>query len=151
MKRLLGALALSLVLATTGCPLGPFSGGRLGGEVHNAPVSDWSFVAEHETCQLETNPEDPYSVNTWCTGHGEHLYIPTSMILGPPVPTERQWVKNVQADPRVRVRIGGTVYEFTAVRVEDEALVDSVLAQLEKKHEPRDPDREIWLYRMQAR
>ncbi len=90
-------------------------------------------------------------MNTWCSARGEHLYIPTSMILGPPVPTDRQWVKNVQADPRVRVRIGSTVYELTAVRVEDEALVASVLVQLEKKHEPRDPDREIWLYRMHAR
>ncbi len=151
MKRVVVTLALSLILAATGCPLGPFSGGRLGGEVHNGPVSDWSFVAEHETCQLETNPENPHSVNTWCMGVGEHLYIPTSMILGPSVPTERQWVKNVQTDPRVRIRIGSTVYELTAVRVEDEALVESVLVLLEKKNEPRDSEREIWLYRMQAR
>jgi hypothetical protein len=151
MKRLVVTLALSLILAATGCPLGPFSGGRLDGEVHSAAVSDWSFVAEHETCQLETNPEDPHSVNTWCMGYGEHLYIPTSMILGPPAPTEREWVKNVQADPHVRVRIGSTVYELTAVRVEDEALLESVLVLLETKHELRDSDREIWLYRMQAR
>lgn len=150
MKRFVGALALVVVTAT-GCPLGPFAGGRLGGGVQEKPVSDWSFVAEHETCQLETNPEDPYSVNTWCTGYGEDLYIPTSMIYGPSVPGDREWVRNVQADPRVRVRVGGTVYELKAVRVEDEALVESVLVVLEEKHQPRDPSNEIWVYRMQAR
>ena len=149
MKRLLGAIAV-LAVTATGCPLGPFAGGRLGGEVR-APLADWAFVDEHETCQLETNPADPYSVNTWCTGYGDALYIPTSMILGPPVPSEREWVRNVQADPRVRVRIGETVYELRAVRVEDEELAEQVLLTLEKKHEPRDPDREIWVYRMQAR
>jgi hypothetical protein len=140
---------------TYGCPIGPLSGGRLGGDVHPSEVADWSFVGDVTTCQLETNPDDPHSVNAWCTGWGSHLYIPTSMILGPTVPTEREWVQNVQTDTAVRVRIDGMVYELDAVQVTDDAEYSAVLDALEVKYEldpaDRDTEREIWIYRMQAR
>jgi hypothetical protein len=149
---LLVAIGSFLVSA---CPIGPLSGGRLGGEVHPSDVTSWSFANGVTTCQLETNPGDPHSVNTWCVGWGQHLYIPTSMILGPTTPTEREWVQNVQTDTAVRVRVDGMVYELDAVRVIDDAEYASVLDALETKYEldpaDREPEREIWIYRMQAR
>ena len=150
------ALGLCVLLALAGCgPLGPLSGGKLGGSPHTRPVADWAFVAEQETCQLETNPADPYSVNTWCVGIGARLYVPTSMIRGPKLPSERDWVKNVANDPAVRIRIGDAVYERVAVRVTDVAEYDAARAALEQKYEldpaERDPEREIWIFRLDAR
>ena len=150
-SRALGLSALLLV----GCPLGPFSGGALRGEVAQDDVSDWSFVAGEDTCQLETNPDAPYSVNTWCVGWGDSLYIPSSMIRGTKAPSEREWVRNLQSETAVRVRVGGVVYELDAVQVTDDGEYDAVLGALEQKYgldpEARDPDREVWIYRMQPR
>ena len=108
-----------------------------------------------ELCQIETNPEKPYSVNTWCVGYDEHLYVPSSMILGPTKPTKREWVRNVQTDPRVRVRIESRVYERTAVKVAEELEYAAVRSALEEKYEldpaDRGPEREIWIFRMEDR
>jgi hypothetical protein len=155
MKGLRLVLLAFVVLATSGCPLGPLSGGRLSGDVHTGAVSDWTFLESEETCQLETSPDDPHSVNTWCIGWNGSLYVPTSMIRGALHPSERAWVLNVQSDPEVRVRIDGTVYELVAEEVNDDAVYASVLAALEEKYSAdpadREPEREIWLFRMRAR
>ncbi len=150
------ALLTSLVLSLAGCgPIGPLSGGALDGPVHTQPVEDWSFTQTQETVQLETNPAAPHSVNTWCVGIGERLYVPTSMIRGPKTPGERDWVVNVSADPRLRIRIDGVVYERVAVRVTDAREYDAARAALEAKYalDPaaRDPEREIWIYRLDPR
>jgi hypothetical protein len=116
-------------------PVGPFSGGALRGPVGDPVVSDWSFAATVETAQLETRPDDPHSVNTWFATIDDRLYVPTSMILGPKQPSQRSWVTRVEADPRVRIRLGQTVYERIARRVED----------------PSDPERVIWIYRLDPR
>jgi hypothetical protein len=145
-----------LAFALAGCgPIGPLSGGKLDGPVNARSVADWSFTAAHETVQLETNPREPHSVNTWCIGIGDRLYVPTSMIRGPKTPSERDWVKNVGADPQLRIRIGDEIYERVAVRVSDGAEYDAARAALEKKYQldpaERDPEREIWIFRLDPR
>jgi len=149
---------LVLALATgvaCGGPLGPLSGGRLSGDPGPGVVTDWSFAEGIETAQLETRPADPYSVNIWFAAQGDRLYVPSSMILGPKVPTERSWVAHVQADPAVRIRLDGTVYGRTAVRVEDADEFEAARAALEAKYEiapeDRDPEREVWIYRLEPR
>lgn len=54
--------------------------------------------------------EHPYSVDVWCGVEDGRPYIPHSLILRADDPMERTWVKNVIADPDVRVRIEGIVY-----------------------------------------
>ena len=77
------------------------------------------------------------------------------MIRGPKAPTERDWVKNVAADPRMRIRIAGEIYEGVAVRITDPAEYEAARAGLEKKYEldpaDRDPEREIWIFRLDPR
>lgn len=157
-KELTGAFLLCALFGLgwllVGCgPLGPLSGGALAGPVHAEPVDDWSFTSAHETVQIETRPADPHSVNTWCVGVGDRLYVPTSMIRGPKNPGERDWVVNVVSDPRVRIRIGDEIYERVAVRVSDAAEYDAARAALEQKYalDPadRDPEREIWIFRLE--
>jgi hypothetical protein len=145
-----------VVLLVAACgPLGPLSGGALRGTLQKDSVPDWSFTAEHDTLQLETNPDDPYSVNTWCVGVADRLYVPTSMIRGPKSPAEREWVQHATRDPRARIRIGDALYERHAVRVTDTAEYDAARAALASKYElapdDLDPEREIWIFRLDPR
>ena len=58
-------IAVSSLFLFVGC--GPFvllPGGRLDGSPAPTP-SNWSSTSEVDTVQLETRPEDPYSVNIW--------------------------------------------------------------------------------------
>ena len=145
-------LALAVLLTACG-PLGPFAGGRLRGDVHSGPSPNWAFTQDIETIQLETNPEDPHSVNTWCGDYQGALYVPTSLILGTDEPSEREWVKNALADPRVRLRIDGVIHELRAVRVEDPQELEGAKARLMAKYdeEVTDHSNEAWIFRMQAR
>ena len=90
---LLIAAIVTLAVTGVGCN-GPFAllpGGRLYGEVKAAP-SDWAFAGEYGTVQLETHPEDPYSVNIAFTVIEGRLYINAG-------DTQTRWVKNIAASP----------------------------------------------------
>ena len=149
-------LLVSVVsLGPIGCgPIGPIPGGRLSGEIGAPSVSDWSFAAEIENAQLETRPSDPHSVNTWFVALGPRLYVPTSMILGPKDPTERSWTAHVARSPDVRIRLGSSVFERVAVRVENADEYERARAALEKKYDldpaERDPERQVWIFRLDA-
>ena len=99
-----------LVALAAGCggPFLVFPGGDLRGEVVNEPVSDWSFV-DSWFVDLETRPEDPYSVELNYIVKDGQLYID---------PAEgRAWLEHIREDPRVRVRFGGKIYPLKAVLV----------------------------------
>ncbi len=150
-RRSLGGILAFLIL---GCgPLGPLAGGRLSGEVRTEFPTNWSEVGAIEQIQLETNPEDPHSINAWCGAHAGALYVPTSLILGADEPTEREWVQNVLADPRVRLRADGAVYELKATRVEDPAEFEAARAVLLEKYEVEldEHAKAAWLFRLEAR
>ena len=153
MKRfvLIGLFAFALAC---GGPVGPLSGGELSGVIATEPL-DLALVEKTTQVQLETNPPAPHSVNTWIGVANGAVYAPTSMIRGPLSPAEREWVRNVQADPRVRLRVGDALYELHAARVEDAAEYATARAALEAKYElgadDVDPAREIWLFRLEPR
>ena len=149
--------SVTVLLVCAGCgPLGPIPGGALSGPVNAKVVEDWSFADDIENAQLETRPADPHSVNTWFASDGAQLYVPTSMILGPKTPTKRSWVAHVDEDNRVRIRLGDTVFERRAIRVEDGSPeYATARAALEARYqiepEDRDPNRTIWIYRLAPR
>ena len=95
--------SLLLVFSLSGCN-GPFAllpGGRLDGEVEPVP-SAWAFAGDYGIAQLETRPEEPYSVNIAYTVMEGHLYINAG-------DTETQWVKNMTVNPEVRLRVDGVL------------------------------------------
>lgn len=151
------ALLMALALASVGCggPLGPFAGGRLRGELGPPLVADWSFASAEKTLALETCPADPHSVQVWFAAIGSRLYVPSSMIAGAKDPSERRWVRCLEEDPRVRLRVGGVIFERRAVRIEDPAEYEAARAALEARHglDPldRDADRTVWIYRLSSR
>ena len=139
---------LLLMSATAGCS-GPtllLPGGRLDGNIMPAR-SDWAFAGEYGTVQLETRSEDPYSVNIAFTVMDGQLYINAGG-------TETQWVKNIAANPLVRLRMDGVLYDLRAVRVTDSAEIaafgEAWTSQSMFRRDPADLD-EVWLYRLAPR
>ncbi|MCR9094428.1 MAG: hypothetical protein NXI30_09435 [bacterium] len=149
------AVVIAFVFAGCG-PIGPIPGGALDGEVGPAVVADWSFADAVENAQLETRPGDPHSVNTWWGAVGGKLYVPTSMILGPKDPTGRSWVAHVSDDDRVRIRLGDQVFERRALRLpyggaEYETARRAIEARYDIAVADRDPERTVWVYRLDPR
>lgn len=149
------AVVVAFVFAGCG-PIGPIPGGALSGEVGPAVVRDWSFADEVENAQLETRPGDPHSVNTWWGAVDGQLYVPTSMILGPKNPEGRSWVAHVSEDDRVRIRLGDRVFERRALRLpyggfEYETARRAIEARYDVAVADRDPERTVWIYRLDPR
>jgi hypothetical protein len=101
-------LVFSALMWLTGCsePFIVFAGGELSGHVETAP-DDWSALGSEETFQLEVRPDDPYSVNIWAVGIDRDAYIGTG-------PDGTNWSEYLQQDPRVRLRVGETLYPLLA-------------------------------------
>jgi hypothetical protein len=142
-------LSLFLVCAAVACngPTGLMSGGELDGEVA-PPPSDWSSVGDYGTGQLETRPEDPYSVNIVYTVVNAGVYVNAGN-------TETNWVQNIAVNPDVRLRIDGTLYELRAKRVTEAsdlaAFGQAWTSQSSFRRDPTEIDGEVWVYRLVAR
>jgi hypothetical protein len=137
----------ALVLATgLGCdPFFTFSGGALSGEVKPVPA-DWAFTDEVDTIQLETRPDDPYSVNVWGVAVGNDIYVAGA--------AGRTWAGYIAADPDVRLRVGDDIYELRAEQTEDPAELEAFLVAAKKKYDfELDPEDRYGatLYRLKAR
>ena len=143
---LLPVLALATWLA--GCS-GPFlllPGGALEGEVAPVP-DDWGFTDQISTVQIETRPEDPYSVNIWITAAGGALYLHAGA-------NRATWVEHLEADPRLRVRVEDEIFELAATRVTGEDEYATFASAYEAKYgvRPRNENiAEIHLLRLEAR
>jgi hypothetical protein len=128
---------------------GPFiliPGGALDGSSSPSPA-DWAWTDEVSTIQLETRPEDPYSVNIWIVADGDKLYIHAGA-------NRSAWVENMQAYPAVRVRIEDKIFDLIATRVEDQQEFDHFADGYEKKYGTRPRNStvaEAYLYRLMAR
>ena len=122
--RTLIALALPLFWACGG-PFAVFPGGALEGPVKPAPPS-FTFAHDAGTIQLET------------VSAGD---------------TKTRWVANMEANPLVRLRINGEVYELRAERVTDDGEMRAFADEWTKNSWARDPTTldEVWVYRMEAR
>lgn len=140
-------IALSSLLLLAGCgPFLLFPGGELDGSTA-PPPGDWSFTADVSTIQLETRPEDPYSVNIWAVGMGPVLYVHAGA-------NRANWVEHMEADADVRVRVEDKLYELRASRVEDPAEFRRFSDAYEEKYgsRPRNENvEEAYLFRLEAR
>ncbi len=143
------AALFSLSLLALGCqPTGPVPGGSLSGEVATGLPADWSFADEEMNVQLETRPSAPYSVNLWGVAIGDRFYLASGR------GGEANWVEHIAEDPNVRLRVGDTIYELRAVRVDDDAEGERFLQALKRKYdwEPSTREREnATLFRLNPR
>ncbi len=140
-------IAMSSLFLVAGC--GPFlllPGGKLEGTTAPGP-SDWAFTDHVKTVQLETLPEDPYSVNIWVVGIEFLLYVHAGA-------NRSRWVENIEANPEVRIRVEGRLYELRASRVEGQDEFARFSNAYEKKYglRPRNESvKEAYLFRLEAR
>jgi len=141
----MGILTLLLAMGCNG-PFVVFPGGELDGRGEPAPES-WSGMGESGTVQLETDPSEPYSVNVAYTVLDGRLYINAG-------DTETKWVKNILADPQVRLRLKGQVYDLRAERVtntdEIKRFGKAWTAQSMFRRDPAELD-QVWLYQLVGR
>ena len=140
-------LAFGFLALITGCggPLPFMSGGALAGEEQPAP-KQWAFEEDFGVVQLETRPEDPYSVNIAYTQRAGRLYIYAG-------DTETQWVQNMQANPLVRLRHSNVIYTLRAERVVDsDEISNFAVVWNDASMFHRDPAEldEVWLYHLIA-
>jgi hypothetical protein len=146
-KRTLFLLAFTLSASIAGCG-GPFvllPGGALEGSLAAAP-DDWSFTDAVDTVQLETRPDDPYSVNIWVIAIGDTLYVHAGA-------NRATWVENMEADPNVRLRVNESIYELAASRVDSQEEFDRFSDGYEQKYgrRPRNESvAEAYLFRLGA-
>lgn len=134
---------------SVGCsgPLPFMSGGALEGAVE-PPPPEWNFGTDYGVFQLETRPQDPYSVNLAYTILNGVFYVYAG-------DTETEWVRHMEVDPRVRVRHDGRIYELEARRVVEpgeNATFAKRWAESSFFHrDPRELQDETWLYRLEPR
>ncbi len=130
----IGLLLIAIAATLAGCaePFIVMAGGQLSGEVMDPPA-DWSAYVDEEIIQLETRPEDPYSVNIWMIASGPDLYVATG-----DDPT--RWSRILDENPDVRVRIQGQIYELEAYRVDDVEEKTAIGAEYVRKYDVDDDD-----------
>ncbi len=135
---------LALALATLGAlgcgPWGIVPGGPLLGSARPLPA-DASFTEEHALVAIETRSGWlRHSVTVLCMAAEGRLYVMARHAPG------KRWVQNMVADPRVRLEIGGELYDGRAVRVDlDPAEADRVADAFLRKYVGVAVERARWL------
>ena len=102
----------------------------LKGEVVREAITDWDFISEVDhpvrgnSIMLETRTwyGIPHSVSVNARPRGAVLYLSGSAQgerLEAEFPNNKAWWKNIERDPRIRLKIDGKIYEGTAALVQD--------------------------------
>jgi hypothetical protein len=109
MKIQQAIIVASALAAASGCngPMGFIPGGQMSGPEEN--VTSWEFAGRFENFELETRPDDPYSVRVNFVLRDGNLYVDPA--------EDRAWYTYLQESPAVRVRFAETIYPATAVPV----------------------------------
>ena len=149
MRSIIPVLSLSAcLLILTACD-GPFilaAGGDLSGTVTEAP-NKWQLDEDSAVAQLETRPEDPYSINFTYVQLEGRFYVYAG-------DTRTNWVKHIEQNPLVRVRVKHNIYPVRAIRVMSEEELSEfagVWANLSVFQRNPMNFEEVWLYRLEAR
>jgi hypothetical protein len=143
--RVAGIAALVAAALALGC--GPVPGGALSGELSPLPAA-WrdALGGERAMCEIEARPAKPHSIQLECFEREGGLYVQSHRwALASWWP--ESWAEVWLAEPDVRVRIDGRIYEVTAVRVTDAALRELMLK--ERGYDPVPPG--IALFRFEPR
>jgi hypothetical protein len=143
-------VALRGAARLSGGPLGMIPGGRLSGVLAADQQPDWSFTAQVPTIAVEVDPESPLSVTTWVFTLDGELYVAADFFN-----PFKQWPRRALADPRVRLRIDGQIYERLAVRVTDPERIAQLRRAIADKYHIRDGGLasmvDVWFFRMDPR
>jgi len=146
------AIAVVVALDTFGGwlfdgPLGPIPGGAFKGSVDPTQNPDWSNL--EKVIELEIRPSRPWSLSIW------NVVLDGELYLGSAAGAHRRWPPVALADPRVRVRTHGHIYERRIERVTDPALCLRIGRALAERYDvtpPQDPEKDTtWYFRLAPR
>jgi hypothetical protein len=150
-KRIIQITLLIVVLGVGGLLMSPYSplpGGQLSGEVVDGAIDDWSFAENERICHFEMNAPEARSITVTCIVADKQAYVGC---MGCP---RKSWHEHVTADPNTRYRVNGKIYNVTATRVMDRALIDSVWkARMLKDGEenPGPAPDNYWMFHLTSR
>ena len=125
MARCVVALACIAALSACGEPFSTIPGGELAGQALEPPP-EWHDVPD--TIQLETRPQDPYSINIWSVGLGSDLYVATGG-------DGTFWTGHIASDNSVRVRLRDQIYALKATHVSEPVERNRVAQAFADKYE----------------
>lgn len=144
MRKTWALVGISIcVLVALGCidPKDRRPGLRLSGEVVEEPMDDWSFSDAYKEIYLETRPPwwIPHSITILATSLDGELYVHAQH------PEKKRWVDFVARDPRVRLEIGGKLYERRLEWVEDPARQEAIYRDFAEKYgwQPEPPEERV--------
>lgn len=143
MKRALKKIGFGTALAVAlgAGPCGPIPGGALDGPVAAEPAGGFSALGDRFACDVEVRPADPHSIRAGCFQRDGVPYV------GALAAPRKRWPAMVEADPHVRLRVSGTVYERTAVKITDPAERTRLLSA-----DPAEPPADShWVWRLDPR
>jgi len=129
-------------------PLEIIPGGPLeSGEIERAPVSDWSFVKDLPTVELQLE-SDSTSRTVWILADGTQAYIPASLGF----PPFKNWHKRADHDGRAWIRVEGKRYPITMTRTDDAELGTRIRAEVQRKYGGGPPsDAGVWIFALSSR
>lgn len=133
-------------LLSLGCgPFLVFPGGRLRGTLDPSALVDWHHTDDVEFVQIETRPDVPYSVQVYGVGSDRAFYIASQGWRGMMGSTDRaRWVEHLAEDPRLRLRVGRTIYPLLATRVEATEEIEHVRVLFRAKYGEAAEDWGFW-------
>ena len=96
----------------------------LSGELVTDAVSDWSFSDQVDEIFVQTRTPYliPHSVTTYCVTYNEQFYLFSAYYGGGNFPDARRWNQNVVRDSRVRLKIGGQLFDQRLIYVDNESI-----------------------------
>ena len=146
-KKLLLGVAGTLVFVAVGggvywamtCPCDTTPGFVLRGDMHEGPVTDWSFANDVPLCQIQIGIGwRPHSVNLNCMATpGGDLFLSCSFGEG------KYWCPRVGENHPGRLRLNGVIYSVVLNRVTDSPTLDRAwAARVQKLQDPRVQERQ---------
>jgi len=137
------AMAVAFAAGFHDGPIGPFPGGPFQGPVTRGPEPDWSFLDRTDGIDIEVDSAQPRTVHVWVLRDGNAVYVPSALAA------KKKWPAQVVADPRVRLRVDGKIYERHAARVTDPAQVQKLIDAVSDKYHAGHGDPEsTWFFRL---
>ena len=133
-RTALRLLVVALALAFAGCidPSDRRPGTKLTGEAAAAP-SDWSFTDGEPEIAVEVSGL-PHSVTIWCATLDGALFI------GARDPESKRWPAWADANPDVRLKVAGKLYDVRLTPLDDAATLERLLPRYAAKYSLPAPD-----------
>lgn len=126
---------------------GPFQSGEQAG-----PISDWSFLREKMTVELQTM-DPPTSRTMWLVVVDNRLFVISSYMKSRVGRLWKKWPHALDEDNRALIRSDGVIYAMTLERRMEDASLAAVLDRFNEKYRNDISEEDIssgssWLYEL---